>query len=97
MEAADSGEFHQLPLVEAPIGPYNNAWYDSPLDDPRFRGKQVDWDAAREAFRLLPETVARATADYHAIHAFLRDVGQLPEQLRAKEEEDENPFYGKYA
>lgn len=96
-EPKDADEFHKMPLVEAPVGPYNNSWYESPLDDPRFRGKQIDWDVAREALLLLPETAARATADYHALHAFLRDAGQLPEQLQAEEEEDENPFYGKYA
>ncbi|GLI82271.1 hypothetical protein PoHVEF18_010701 [Penicillium ochrochloron] len=87
----------EFPAVEAPAGKYANEWYSSPLDDKRFGKRKTDWDLVREALRVLPETAARAEADYHSLYAYARDNGELPEQLEDEEEEEEdNPFYGKY-
>jgi hypothetical protein len=95
-EAVAPGDV-EFPAVEAPAGKYANEWYSSPLDDKRFGKKKTDWDLVREALRVLPETAARAEADYHSLYAYARDNGELPEQLEDKEEEEEdNPFYGKY-
>lgn len=96
-KASQSAEHIHFPFILAPAGPYSNDWYKSPLDDPRFGEREIDWDAAREALRVLPEIVQRARADFDAIHAFLRDVNQLPEQIERKEQGKKNPFYGKYA
>jgi hypothetical protein len=33
----------------------------------------------REALRVLPETTARAKADYYSLYAYARDNSELPE------------------
>lgn len=87
----------EVPSVAVPVGQYANEWYSSPLDDKRFGKKKTDWDLVREALEVLPETAARAMADYQSLYAYARDNGELPEQVaEEEEEEDDNPFYGKY-
>jgi len=93
-EAAGPDEI-EFPVVAAPVGQYANGWYSSPLDDKRFGKKKTDWDLVREALEVLPETAARAIADYYSLYTYARDNSELPEQIE-EEEEDNNPFYGKY-
>ena len=49
----------------------------------------------RKALEVLLETAACAIADYYSLYAYARDNSELPEQIK-EEEEDDNPFYGKY-
>ena len=91
-EEADGPEEVEFPVVDAPVGRYFNQWYTSPLDDKRFGKKKTDWDVVREALSVLPETAARAIADYQSLYAYARDNNKLPEE----EVDSDNPFYGTY-